>query len=181
MYGIVTIVEGAVGARVEAVWASLRERHGADVTRGHNVPHVSFHVADDYDLATVEQLLERVAAGQRPFEAPLFGLGVLPLEEEGGNVVMLNVARSPQLSALHEALWEEASAAGVGVIDHYHPEVWFPHLTLGDHPSLGARAPEIVALLRPQAPRSLRVENLAVIEEMPYGHEVRLRVALAGR
>ena len=75
MYGIVTIVEGAVGARVEAVWASLRERHGADVTRGHNVPHVSFHVADDYDLAAVEQLLERVAARQRPFEAPLFGLG----------------------------------------------------------------------------------------------------------
>ena len=96
-------------------------------------------------------------------------------------MVLLNVTRSPELSALHAALWEAASAAGVGVIDHYHPEVWFPHLTLGDHPSLGALVPEIVELLRPQAPRSLRVENLAVIEEMADGHEVRLRVALEGR
>ena len=177
MYGIVTIVEGAAGAQIERAWEDLRTAHGPEATRGHNVPHVSYHVADDYDLGAMDRLFARVAQEQAPFEVRVAGIGTLA---HGSNrIVYLNVVRSPALASLQDALWDAASAAGRGVIGHYHRDTWAPHVTLGDHPILLERLPDLARRLGGgPVPDGFRVDNLALIEEMPYGHEVRLRVSL---
>ena len=177
MYGIVTIVEGAAGAHVERAWEALRTKHGPEATRGHNLPHVSYHVADDYDLAAVERLFDRISREVTPFDALIRGLSTLSHEET--RLVYLSVVRSPALAALQDTLWDDATSAGTGVIDHYRRDVWFPHVTLGDNPLVLDAIPELARILEAEPrPESFRVDNLALIEEMPYGHETRLRVSL---
>ena len=177
MYGIVTIVEGAEGAQITRAWEELRAKHGPEATRGHNLPHFSYHVADDYDLTALERLLTRLAGTYAAFDVRLAGIGTLG--HGSHRIVYLNVVRSPALASLQDALWDAASAASTGVIDHYHRDVWSPHVTLGDHPILLEQFPELARHLGgAPVPDRFRVDNLAVIEEMPYGHEVRLRVSL---
>ena len=179
MYEIVTIVEGDAGSQIERAWAELRAKHGPEATRGHNLPHVSYHVADDYDLAALERLFARLGSQRTPFDVPLWGLGTV--SHESARIVFLNVGRSPEMTSLQDALWDEASAAGSGVIDRYRREIWFPHIMLGDHPILLERFPDLARRLgNALPPDRFRVDNLALIEEMPHGREVRLRVPLSG-
>lgn len=177
MYGIVSIVEGPLAAQIERAWATLRAKHGPAATHGHNLPHLSYHVAHDYDLPAVDALFKRLAGASPAFDAPLGGLGTIAFES--GRIVFLNVRRTPPLSALQDALWDHASAAATGVIDHYHRDTWMPHITLGDHPILLERFPDLARRLGGEPiPASFRVDNLALIEEMPHGHEIRLRTSL---
>ena len=145
MYGIVTIVEGALGAQIERAWEELRAKHGPEATRGQTLPHMSYHVADDYDLAAVERLFARLAREQRPFDVRVAGLATVSHGSE--RIVYLNVVRSPALTSLQDALWDEASAAGTGVIEGYHRDVWLPHATLGDHPILLERFADLARRL----------------------------------
>jgi len=179
MYGIVTIVAGEPGMQIARAWEDLRAKHGPEATRGHNVPHVSYHVADDYDLAAVERLFARVAAEHAPFDVGMAGIGTMG--HDGQRIVFLNVVRSPALASLQDVLWDGATSAGTGVIERYHRDIWAPHVTLGDHPILLERLPDLARRLGGgPVPDRFRVDNLALIEEMPYGHEVRLRASLGG-
>lgn len=137
-------------------------------------------MADDYDFAAVERVFERIAREATPFDARVRGLATLAHDD--ARLVYLNVVRSPALTALQDALWDDATAAGTGVYDHYHRDVWFPHVTLGDQPLLLSAIPELARILEAEPrPESFRVDNLSLIEEMPYGHEVRIRVSLEAR
>ena len=177
MYGIVSIVEGPLGAQIEHAWTDLRAKHGPAATHGHNLPHLSYHVADDYDRPALEVLFARLAATQHPFDVPLGGLGTIAFQS--ARIVFVNVRRTPALSALHDALWDHASAGATGVINHYHPDTWMPHITLGDHPILLERFPDLARRLGGEPlPTHFRIDNLALIQEMPHGHELRLRTSL---
>ncbi len=67
MYGIVTIIEGEAGRQVHALWQQWREQFGDQAVQGMSVPHVSYHVAADYDLdavaGAVSSQLARVSPG----------------------------------------------------------------------------------------------------------------------
>ena len=106
MYGIVTQIEGALGERIKGLWEDLASRYGADAVAGFNMPHFSYHIADDYDLEPAKALLDRVAASTPAFEVQTAGLGVLV---HPGPLVFINVVRTPALSAVHAALWDEAA------------------------------------------------------------------------
>lgn len=177
MYGVVTIVEGEAGAKIRALWARLAAEHGSEITAGHSVPHLSYHVADDYDRAAVEALFGRVAATFGPFPASHFGVAAGALEEFAG--VALPVARSPRLSQLHEALWDPCSVAATNVVQRYASELWFPAVALGGEPLFRKAPPLLQGWVREGLlGDGFLVNNLALIEEVPSGHEVVLRVGL---
>lgn len=181
MYGIVTIVDGVAREQIEALWAELRADYGEAALAGFSLPHMTYHVADDYDLDALRALLERLAAAQPVFSAPMRTLAALVGEQDtGGVVTSLAPTRTPQLSALHAALWEPASALGTNVVAHYAPEGWAPHVSLAYDPRILEAAPRIVAAMRAgQLPTTLEVDNLSVIEEQPYGHDRVIEVPLA--
>ena len=177
MYGIVTIIEGEAGRQVHALWRQWREQFGARAVQGTSVPHVSYHVAAGYDLDAVPALFEGLAAQTRAFEVRAAGVAFLAGAD--GDVVWINVARSPALNDLHEALWDRATAAGTDVETRHESTTWFPHVTLTYQAQVIEDAPELASAMRDgRLPRAIVVDNLALIEETDEGHEVVLRVPL---
>ena len=177
MFGIVTLLDGERGDQVRSLWAELATAHGPEVMGEQNLPHLTYHVADEYDREAVRALLERLAAATPAFAVRAAGLGFVAREHF---VVWLNAVRSPPLTALHEALWDDATAAGTGVYERYGNETWFPHATLGDGDLMRAALPELAQALRDgRLPETIAIDNLALIEEVTGGHELIFRFSLA--
>jgi hypothetical protein len=177
MYGIVTIVDGVGLEQIEVLWAELRAEYGDAALEGFSLPHMTYHVADDYDLDGVRALLERLAEAYPAFTAPMRMIGALV--GEAGMVTSLVPTRTPQLSALHEALWAPASELGTNVIDRYAADGWTPHVSLAYEPAILGAAPRIAEAMRGgRLPTTLEVDNLSVIEEQPYGHDRVIEVPL---
>ncbi len=129
MHGIVSLLDEDHYRMVEDVWAGLEEALGVRGVYVTPYPHFSYHVADHYDLAQLEGILGEFAANTAPFEVMTTGLGIFT---EGLNpVVYVNVARSPQLTAINARLWPLLEQASAGIVDYYHPNIWVPHITLG--------------------------------------------------
>lgn len=180
MYGIVTIVDGERGAQIRRVWADLARRYGDDAIEGFNLPHLSYHVADDYDREAISALLQRLAAETKAFRVPARGLGVIP--SRAARVLFISVVRTPGLSALHEALWDGATAVATNTVEHYGRNSWFPHVTLTDRAvALDSMGKLADAMGDGRLPSEIAIDNLALIEETDEGHEVRLRVDLRRR
>ena len=173
MYGIVTIAEGEAGEQVLALWAELSKGAAWEAVAEMSVPHLTYHVAETYSLPAVEALLERVAAETEPFRLPTPSIGMV---SGAHHVVYLTAVRTPALSSLQAALWDEATVAGTDVVARYAPATWLPHVTLSDHVSMVDQTPE---LARRQGagglPQEIVVDNIALIEEVSGGHEVVFR------
>ena len=184
MYGIVTIVggiggvDGGGGEQIEALWAELRADYGDAALEGFSLPHMTYHVADDYDLDRLRAVLDSLAAAQPAFTVPMHTVGALVGEQ--GMVTSLVPTRTPQLSALHAALWGPASAVCTGLVERYGPDSWAPHVSLAYEPRILEAAPRIAEAMRAgRLPTTLEVDNLSVIEEQPYGHDRVIEVPLA--
>lgn len=180
--GIVTILEGAAGEQVHALWRRWADEVGPQCVADMSVPHMSYHVAvGDYDLAALRRTFERIASTTTAFEARIAGIGVVA-NAEGGQVVWLNVTSTPALCALQDALWDDATAAGKDVEMRYERSNWFPHATLAYHRSVLPTLPSLVEMLRAdELPRTMAIDNLSVIEEIAEGHKTVLRVPLPPR
>jgi hypothetical protein len=129
-HGIVSLLDAASERATRALWAELDARYGLrEVTQRVPWPHYSYHVAEDYDLARLEEPLRRVAAQTEPFAATITGLGAFEATEP---VLYLAVERNAALDTLHAALWRELAAADLaqGASPLYAPELWQPHITL---------------------------------------------------
>ncbi len=179
MFGIVTILEGEPGDQVKRLWNDLAASCGADTVGGFNLPHFSYHVADDYNRESVRALLERLASLTEQFTVPAAGLAF----NTGPNTILyINMVRTPPLSTLHDAIWDDATTAGTGVEMRYHRDVWLPHVTLSYAPSVLGVLPHLAGILREgKLPRKIPINNLALIEETGTGHEIRIRVTLQSR
>src|SRR2546422_90777 len=68
MHGIVSLLDPSHAAQVAAVWARLQDQldlQGMDIPP---FPHVSYHVAEQYEVAVVEPILRAFAAHTAPLE-----------------------------------------------------------------------------------------------------------------
>ncbi len=127
MDGIVSLLDDEHLHWVEEIWAELDREFGLRGIYVTPFPHFTYHVAEHYEVEQVGPVLQRFAAAQPCFTAKTAGLGVFT----GNNpVVYIPVVRSPQLSQFHRLLWDELGDVGLGVINHYRPDDWVPHVTL---------------------------------------------------
>jgi 2'-5' RNA ligase len=178
VYGVVTLIEGRAGEQVHALWERLRSELGPQAIAEMTTPHMTYHVADSYDLARVRSLFERIAEERRTFEVGTPGIGLI--SRIGGGVTFLNVSRTPELDELHGHLWDPCCTASEGqVYDRYRAATWMPHVTLSYAPEVQDAAGLLVEAMRAEAlPRSVPIDNLAIIEDTGEGHRLTLRVPL---
>jgi 2'-5' RNA ligase len=133
MDAIVSLLDDASAQSVRALWAELEREHGlGEVARIVPYPHVSYHLAEDYDLARIGDTLGRVAERAAPFTARVTGLGAFRASEP---VLYLAIERNPALDAVHAAIWRELAVEGMeGVAREpsplYEGATWAPHVTL---------------------------------------------------
>lgn len=179
MPGVVSIVEGAAGAHARSCWELLERELGLHVRQPGAVPHVSYHVSETAYGPGLLEALGRAFIGARAFDVASTGLGVFAGEPA---VVYMTVTRTPELSQLQQGTWNAAEPHCAGSSPYWRESRWVPHITLameGLTPELAARA---MALLLPLArPLEVRIDNLAVIDEVTGSHELVHRWDFAGK
>jgi len=178
MDAIVALLDEATNRDFESLWEELRSvglNHVADQVA---IPHVSFHVAEEYDQARAEASLLEFARSHAPFQISTAGLGIFT-----GNhrTLYTSVVRTDTLAAYQRALWPILDRASSGVVQYYHPEQWMPHITLaqGD-----VTAESLAAAVKRFAMRAFvwrsQVDTIAWISDTNGVHECKFSVPLGG-
>ncbi len=131
MQGIASLLDDASAQDVHRLWAELERTYGLrEAARSVPYPHVSYHLAEDYNLARIGALMRHVARQIAPFTICVTGLGAFTAHEP---VLYLAVERSAELNALHETIWralaDEPGAARTSS-PLYESASWIPHVTL---------------------------------------------------
>lgn len=182
MHGIVSLLDKDHYQLVEEIWAGLDHDLGLRGVYVTPYPHFSYHVAEQYDLDALQPLLQQFAADTAPFRVLTTGLGVFT---DGLNpVVYVNVARSPQLSALNAALWPLVAPASAGIVGYYHPDQWVPHITLAHGDVTRENLSTVVgALSRWDYTWSIPIDNLALLYNPTTAHRdlIQYRYSLTGK
>ncbi len=173
MQGVVTVLDEQHYRLVESLWDEFGRRFGiADLYRT-PIPHISYHVAEQYDLTLLEGALHRVAENVRAFEVRTTGLGIFTGAQP---VLYIPVARSRMLDEFQRMLWERTARYGVGVSPHYAPEHWMPHITLADGNINPSKLGELVRFLSVREfAWEIPMDNLCLISS---GAEVFVRIEL---
>ncbi|MBC8078579.1 MAG: 2'-5' RNA ligase family protein [Chloroflexales bacterium] len=161
MYGVVSLLDDQHYQLVEEIWTELDAQFGVRGTRTTPYPHFSYHVAERYDIELLENVVREFAQRNAPFSVKTSGLGMFAGIQP---VLYVPIVRSPEFSDFHRALWAEVSAYGVGIVDHYAPEQWLPHITLAQHDIDPRMLPALVRQLNARDfSWEIRVDNLAII------------------
>ncbi len=176
MHGVVSLLDSTYDAQVERLWAELDADFGVRGVYVTPYPHVSYHVAAQYDLLRLDPILQRMAGETAPFRLRTAGLGVFTGAQP---VLYLPVVRTAPLSLVHAALWQAIAPAAGGSNGYYHPDQWMPHITIG----FGDVTPDRLApIIRRLAARpfnwDIAVDQFAVIYDSGAGQVVHARYPL---
>ncbi|MDQ3687866.1 MAG: 2'-5' RNA ligase family protein [Acidobacteriota bacterium] len=127
MHGIVSLLDDEHYALVEDIWAQLEKEFGVHGLYTTPFPHFSYQVAGGYDVEAVGDYLQELTQNMRPFQIRTAGLGVFTLSKP---VLYIPIVRSPELSRLHQQLWNDLTKKATDAAGYYDPEMWMPHITL---------------------------------------------------
>lgn len=148
MHGVVTLLPEPFYQQVESIWDMFAHELGVRGVLMTPYPHFSYHVAEHYDLDLITPILQKFASEMPPLELQTSGLGVFT--GSLNPVIYVNIIRSPQLSAVHAALWPMLESCSAGIVEYYHPEQWVPHITLASGDIGKQDLPVVMALLMQQ-------------------------------
>lgn len=174
MHGVVSLLNEEHYAMVEDLWAELETAFGVRSLYKTPFPHFSYHVASQYDLDLLEPVLRQAASESPKFNVRATGLGIFTGPQP---VLYVPVVRNGALTEFHRALWHSVEKASGGSVNYYHPDLWVPHITLGDGETAKEHLPEIVRYLSGrELTWEIEVNNLALIYDAGASQEVRLRL-----
>ena len=125
--GIITLLEEDPNSKILRAWNELREACGFPEENLTSVPHLTWHIAENYELPDLKERLFVWSAGKRPFRVQAAGLGLFTGPEP---VVYVPVVKSPHLARFHQKLIKQILPLSVGPSVFYSPAVWMPHITL---------------------------------------------------
>ena len=173
MRGIVSLLGGADGERVEQLWDELRRDFGVRGIHSKRFPHFSYHVAEEYDLGRAQVILGALASQTRCFPAQTSGIGIFTRKEP---VIYLPVVKTWELAVLHKEIAAAVSPFASGINEYYAEQMWIPHITIAEGDVDLLVLPEIVRRFGERNFRwELRVTNFAVIRATEDVQEVCFR------
>ncbi|HEY0080051.1 MAG TPA: 2'-5' RNA ligase family protein [Pyrinomonadaceae bacterium] len=179
MHGVVSLLDDEHYALVEKIWDELERDFGVRGIYVTPFPHLSYQVAEGYDIDSVEAVLRETASESLPFKISTAGLGIFNVTHP---VLYIPIVRSPALSALHEKLWLRIPrVADSTATRHYQPEMWVPHITLAhgdlDYAQLSAI---VLAFSERQFHWEINVNNLSMIYDTGTEQGLRCRFNFNG-
>lgn len=163
MHGIVSLLDEHHNQIVEQLWVDLASRFDVRGNFDNNIAHFSYHVADGYDFARLEQFLTEKAQHTKPFNIKATGLGIF----SGSNpIIYVPLVRTASLTHLHQALWHALDGLCNGRHHYYAPDVWIPHITLGHDAITPANLGSVVQWLNQQALNwEININNFAILRD----------------
>jgi 2'-5' RNA ligase len=176
MHGIVSLLDAPHYQLVEDLWAELRYKFGVTGVYVTPYPHFSYQVASHYDVNQLTESLQHFATHHAPFIVHTTGLGLFTGPSP---VLYIPVVRSPKLTALHQALWQQSLSAGSSILQYYSSDQWVPHITIGFGDLNSGNLPPIMHHLSTlDFAWEIVIDNIALIYDTGTRQELRGRFAL---
>lgn len=176
--GVAALLDDAHTLMIEGIWQECRQRFGTEGFTPATIPHLTYHVATDYDTGVVVPHLRHIASQTPPFVIQTNGLGLFTGPQP---VLYIYVRPSPHLDALHRRVWDaiDGSAGGPSLL--YNPDNWQPHITLMHSSQPGLLAQIVELLIQRDFAWRVHIETLSIISAPPgQAHMVEWRVNLGG-
>jgi 2'-5' RNA ligase len=158
---VVSVLDPHYYRQVEGLWEVLERCCELTGIRLTPLPHMSWQVAERYEVEAVTAALKAMSRRLEPMIVHTAGLGVFTGEAP---VLYLPVVKSQELLDRHRLLWEALESLGRGVSRHYQPDRWIPHITLA-HGEIKAKqvakATEVLAKIG--LSWEITLDNLALV------------------
>jgi len=168
MLGVVSLLDEETSSFIRSLWEDLGREFGSSGMPSDASPHLSFHVAEHYDLKKAEAQVKSLARSLPPFASKTTGIGVFHGAE---HVVFLPVIRHARLTVVQRAIADELKPICGGALDFYNPDAWMPHITVGRWDAAQGNLGDVVRYLSTrELDRALPFDNLAMAED---GGEIR--------
>jgi 2'-5' RNA ligase len=164
MYAIVSLLDDAHYNLVLDLWRELEVDCGLSGVSLTPLPHLSWHIAADYQSEQLLESLQKLAGQTSPFIVNTSGIGIFTGESP---VIFIPVVKESVLATFHRLVWESIQPAALDASSHYSPEAWVPHITLahGDVDS-----PKLVCAMKKLAFRrfnwKIRIDHLALVYQL---------------
>jgi len=127
MIAIATLLELSANKKTSQTWRWLENECGLSGIKIAPMPHLSWQVAEEYDLDCLVPRLEGYVKTLRSFTAGGFGLGIFTRDVP---VLYYSIAKTNTLIQIHKMLWQISSSCANKLFDVYSPDEWIPHITL---------------------------------------------------
>jgi 2'-5' RNA ligase len=171
MHGVVTLLDAVHTKLVESLWVELENEFGLSSLYVPRIAHFSYQIADAYNIQRLGATLEQFAQGQTEFQITTTGLGLFT---GSSPVLYVPVARNPELTRLHQTLWQAIAGVGTAVSEHYDPDHWTPHITLAQGDLDRDNLPDIIRFLfERDFTWQLKVNNVALIYQTGAQYRVK--------
>ena len=141
VHAVVSPLDEPTAERFLGVTRSIEAALPPETARLIRIPHVSYHLASEYQLDRLPRALRSIGDQMSDVSSRTSGIGMFLGDDV---VAYLPVVRSPELSAVHVRVRDAARALVVAPSDDdawYEPGSWTPHITLARIP----RLPEVVS------------------------------------
>lgn len=179
VYAVATIFDFANSHAAGPFWEKVGhvfDTAGVELTR---LPHISWHVAMEYELENLAKELSLFAMDHPPFSLRVAGIGVFSGENP---VVYLPVTKTERVARMQRLLWEKFARFSTAINQNYDPDLWIPHITLT---SAGAGDDAICQIISELAFTAISDEiladHLAIIYKDDAASGVLERYPLLGR
>lgn len=145
MQGIVSTLDEAHNAKIEALWNELEREFGLKYACV-AYPHFSYQVVESYDTARAEAALRALAQEAQSFPVTTTGgLGIFTGEKP---VLYVGIVRDARLTAFHDRVVAAVAPFAHGIhTAHFDHSQWVPHITLAMGDLTHDMLPEVVRLL----------------------------------
>jgi len=127
MYAIISEIDSKAGIIVKDLWGRLREACGLMAIYELPTPHLTWMVAEAFDVPVVEALIADITAITDEFTTYVFGFGIFSGERP---VFYLPLVKSQAMFALHSQIWRQTLSYSHRPNQYYSPSHWLPHITL---------------------------------------------------
>lgn len=168
MHAIVTLLNAENYAQMEALWRELEFECGLTGIAVTPIPHISWHIAAEYDFKRLENRIAELAEHSKPFTVRTRGLGLFTGVSP---VVYIPVIKDVRLAEFHRMVWEASYPTAIGASPYYAPDAWMPHITLAhgdvDWPKLACAMEKLASQTFDW---EVRLDNLALVYQ--YSGEV---------
>lgn len=144
MQGIISLLDENADRQICSIWDLLEERLGCNLVRQSLVPHLSWHVADDYPYETLHDGLTRLVKRHAPLHTLTAGLGIFL---QPTPVLYLTVTATEEILAFHRMIHTFAESLASEPNACYKPDRWVPHITLAYHDLAPERMGEAINLM----------------------------------
>ncbi len=160
MQGIISLLDDQTDRMIREIWHLISESIGIDPAENSHVPHVSWHVAEEYPFDLLHERVDQMARKLKPFPLISSGLGIF---RTPAKVLYVALTITPEILDIQKQLYDQVNSICKEPNPCYRPGLWVPHITLAHHHIEMDQLGVLYEKLQPfQLERKILIDNFSI-------------------